>query len=691
MSNDKITPEHLVRGAIVYIRQSSPHQVVSNLESKRRQYELVERGRELGWSNVQVIDDDLGRAADGIMRPGFEKLLACICEGSVGAVFSIEASRLARNGRDWHTLLEFCGLVNCLIIDDARVYDPRQPDDRMVLGMKGTMSEMELSILRQRATEARKQKARRGELLGIVAIGYLKADDNRLEKDPDRRIQDAIALVFHRFAELQSVRQVFLWMRQEKILLPAVVRNFGKRSIEWRVPKYRTVYHILTNPVYAGAYAFGRRSRSVTIANGRKRIINRRRRNSNEWDVLIKAHHEGYITWNEYERNQRLIADNANRKSNITRGSVRRGEALLAGLFRCGRCGRKMQVSYSGSGLLQRYVCRDQSESSTDESCISFGGLRVDRAVTQEVLDRVQPLGVEAAMAAMNDHERERVEKRRQLENALEQARFDAARAHRQYDEVDPSNRLVAAELERRWNERLINVRAIEEQLIQYDHTPAITLCPEDRDRLLALGRDLSRAWYSVGVTVETRKKITRLLIEEIIADVVADKVELVIHWQGGDHTRVSLKKNKPGQNRWTTEAEVIEFVRVLARHMPDRSIASILNRSGKSTGRGNSWTGSRVAALRHSHGIASYREGERAERGEVTLDEAATALSVSPSTILRMLNDGSLPGQQLCKGAPWIIRLQDIERKDVRDEAKRRRARRRPPSCHPNQRTFEF
>jgi DNA invertase Pin-like site-specific DNA recombinase len=691
MSNDKITPEHLVRGAVVYIRQSSPHQVVNNLESKRRQYALVERGRELGWSNVQVIDDDLGRAADGITRPGFEKLLACICEGSVGAVFSIEASRLARNGREWHTLLEFCGLVNCLIIDDARVYDPRQPDDRMVLGMKGTMSEMELSILRQRATEARKQKARRGELLGLVAIGYLKADDNRLEKDPDRRIQDAIALVFHRFAELQSVRQVLLWMRREKILLPAVVRNFGKRSIEWRVPKYRTVYHILTNPVYAGAYAFGRRSRSVTIANGRKRIINRRRRNSNEWDVLIKAHHEGYITWNEYERNQRLIADNANRKSNITRGSVRRGEALLAGLFRCGRCGRKMQVSYSGSGLLQRYVCRDQSESSTDESCISFGGLRVDRAVTQEVLDRVQPLGVEAAMAAMNDHERERVEKSHQLENVLEQARFEAARAHRQYDEVDPSNRLVAAELERRWNERLINVRAIEEQLTQYDQTPAITLCPEDRDRLLALGRDLSRAWYSVGVTVETRKKITRLLIEEIIADVAADKVELVIHWQGGDHTRVSLKKNKPGQNRWSTEADVIEFVRVLARHMPDRSIASILNRSGKSTGRGNSWTGSRVAALRHYHGIAPYREGERAERGEVTLDEAATALSVSPSTILRMLNDGSLPGQQLCKGAPWIIRLQDIERKDVRDEAKRRRARGRPPSCHPNQRTFDF
>ena len=249
MTNDKITSEHLARSAIVYIRQSRPHQVVNNLESKRRQYGLVERGHELGWSDVQVIDDDLGRSADGIARPGFEKLLARICEGTVGAVLSIEASRLARNGRDWHTLLEFCGLVSCLIVDENRVYDPRQPDDRMVLGMKGTMSEMELSILRQRATEARRQKALRGELYGIVAIGYLKADDNRLEKDPNRRIQDAIALVFHKFAELQSVRQVLLWLRQERVLLPAVVRKFGKRSVEWREPKYRTVYHILTNPV----------------------------------------------------------------------------------------------------------------------------------------------------------------------------------------------------------------------------------------------------------------------------------------------------------------------------------------------------------------------------------------------------------------------------------------------------------
>jgi len=279
----KITPEHLARNAIVYIRQSSHHQVVNNLESKRRQYALVARGQQLGWSDVQIIDDDLGRSGNGIARPGFERLLAGICEGRVGAVLSIEASRLARNGRDWHTLLEFCGLVGTLIIDEDGIYDPRQSNDRLLLGMKGTMSEMELSMFRQRSSEARSQKARRGELFTIVAVGYFKTDDDRIEKDPDRRVREAIDLVFHKFAELQSVRQVLLWIRQEQILLPVVVHELGKRSIDWKAPVYHTIHHILTNPVYCGAYAFGRRGTTVTIENGRKRTCRSIRRNWKDW------------------------------------------------------------------------------------------------------------------------------------------------------------------------------------------------------------------------------------------------------------------------------------------------------------------------------------------------------------------------------------------------------------------------
>jgi len=460
--------------------------------------------------------------------------------------------------------------------------------------------------------------------------------------------------------------------------------------MEWKAPVYHTLHHILTNPVYAGVYAFGRRGARVTIEGGRKRVIRSLRRNWSEWEVLLKDHHEGYIAWQEFERNQRLIADNANGKSYLGRGSIRRGEALLPGLFRCTRCGRKLQVSYGGTTSGQRYACRGAFSERAERSCISFGGLRVDRAVAREVLDRLQPFGIEAALAAMKSYGQEQSDKRRQLENALEQAHFEAARAHRQYDAVDPENRLVAAGLEQRWNERLTTVRMLEEELVQLDAEPTPSLRAADRERLLALGEDLSRAWDSAGVTVETRKKILRLLISEIVVDVVGNAITMIIHWQGGDHTRLEVKKNRAGQTRWTTDADVIALVQVLARQMPDASIAAVLNRSGKSTGRGNSWTRARVCTLRHQKGIAPYQEGERVERGEVTLNEAAKILAVSPSTIRRMINSGLLSAQQLCKGAPWIVRQVDLEREDIRREAGDRRSR-RPASHNPLQKTLNL
>jgi len=685
----KITPDHFIRRAIVYVRQSTPYQVTNNLESQRRQYALVERARQLGWSEARVIDDDLGRSGAGGERPGFEKLLAAICEGNVGAVLSIEASRLARNGRDWHTLLEFCGVVGTLIVDEDGVYDPRSPNDRLLLGMKGTMSEMELSMFRQRSIEARKQKAQRGELFLTVAVGYTKTEDDRIEKSADRRVQDAINLVFARFAELQTIRQVLVWMRQEQIPLPN--NDWTRCQIEWRLPTYRTLHSILTNPVYAGAYAFGRRTTHVTIKDGRKRTRRSWRRDPKAWDVLIKDHHEGYISWTEFETNQRLIADNANGRSFMSRGSLRRGEALLPGLFRCARCGRKLYVAYGGKGgATQRYVCRGAFDTMAVASCISFGGMRIDRAIAEEVLNRLQPLGVEAALAALETQGQEQSQKRRQVENALEQARFEAARAHRQYDATDPENRLVAGELERRWNERLASVRMLEDQLAEMSARPVGLVGVEDRERLLTLGADLTLAWNSPGVNVETRKKIIRLLIDEIIVDTAGDKLDLIIHWQGGDHTRLEAKKNKTGQNRWATEADVVDLVRVLARQMPDQAIASVLNRSGKSTGRGNSWTRSHVCSLRSKKGIAPYRDGERCERGEATLLEAAEMLSVSTSTVLRMIRAGTLPANQLCKGAPWIIRLSDLQSDGVRREAMARRAR-SPVSCDPRQQTLDL
>lgn len=683
----KITSEHLERGAIVYIRQSSAYQVANNLESQRRQYGLADRARQLGWDTVDIIDEDLGKSGSGgTERPGFEKLLAAICEGRVGVVVSLEASRLARNGRDWHTLLEFCGLVGTLIVDEDGIYDPRLINDRLLLGMKGTMSEMELSIFRQRSAEAIKQKARRGELLTTVAVGYVKTDDNRIEKDPDRRVQDAIALVFRKFSELQSIRQVLLWFRDEGVLLPRVMPGRGKHVVEWMPPVYPTLHHILTNPVYAGTYVFGRRGTRTLIKDGRKRQVRESlRRNPKDWDVLIHDHHSGYISWEMFIKTQTVISDNANGKSFVGRGAIRRGEALLPGLFRCARCGRRLHVAYTGKGgNTQRYVCRGEFGAKAAVNCIGFGGMRVDRAVALEVLDRLQPLGIEAALAAEAAQGESLHDKQEQIENALQQARYEATRAQRQFDAVDPDNRLVADELERRWNEKLRQLRQLE-AVHDKLQSEALTAVPApDRERLLNLGADLTLAWENPAVTVETRKRIIRLMIKEIIVDVAEDTLPMIIHWQGGDHTRLVVKKNKAGQTRWTVEGETLDLVRVLARQMPDQSIASVLNRAGKVTGKGNSWTRSRVCGLRNNHDIPVYREGERQERKEVTLGEAASLLQVSPSTVRRMIREGVLTAQQICKGAPWIIQLGDVQDKAVIREARARRARR--PTSHDSQ-----
>ena len=599
----KITPDHLARGAFIYVRQSTVDQLLNNHESRLRQYGLADRARALGWTDVTVIDDDLGRSGSGVSRPGFERLLAAICEGRVGAVFAIEASRLARNGRDWHTLIEFCGLVGTVIVDEDGTYEPRHPNDRLLLGMKGTMSELELSLLRARSMEALKQKARRGELFFTVAVGYVKAGRDKIVMDPNLRVREAIGLVFTRFAEMQSIRQVFLSLRADRISLPyADTKSSGQYQLLWKLPVYTTVSNLLTNPVYAGAYAFGRTGSRVMIENGRKRVLRGYRKDRADWAVLLVDHHEGYLSWPEYERNQRLIADNANGKGMMVRGAVRRGEALLAGLLRCGHCGRRLLVSYNGTnGDVGRYNCDATRSSPGAASCISFGALRVDEAVGGEIVRLLQPLGVEAAVQAITECEQQSGEKQRQLELALEQARYEAARARRQYDTVDPDNRLVAGELERRWNAALAAVRALEEELEALLRQRPAALSAEERQRLLQMGADLQAAWHHPAATAATRKRIIRVVLREVVARIEDDQIQLLLHWQGGDHTRLAVRKNRRGQTRWRVEAETADLIRECARLMPDKAIAGLLNRIGKRTGRLNGWTQSRVRSFRNT------------------------------------------------------------------------------------------
>ncbi len=681
----KITADHLARGAFVYIRQSTADQLVHNQESQRRQYGLADRAKQLGWANVEVVDDDLGRSGGGITRPGFERLLAAICEGRVGAVFAIEASRLARNGRDWHTLIEFCGLVGTVIVDEDGIYDPRHSNDRLLLGMKGTMSELELSLFRQRSQEALKQKARRGALFLGVAAGYVKTGRDRIEKNPDQQVQHALRMVFAKFAELQSVRQVHVWLREEGIALPAACHSTAEgRSIVWRLPLYNTVHNILTNPVYAGAYAFGRTMSKVSVEEGRKRVRRGLRRPLAEWDVLLKDQHESYISWAEFERNQRVIANNATGKgSALARGAARHGELLLAGLLRCGHCGRKMYVAYGGKA--GRYHCEGALVNHGTERCISFGGLRADHAVGMEVLRVLKPLGIDAAVKALDAQAGETSAAKRQLELALQRARFEAAHARRQYDAVDPTNRLVAGELERRWNEVLQVVHRIESEIAAIETRKTVPLGEVERQQLMQLGTDLALAWSHPAATSATRKRIVRAALSEIVVRVEAEHIEMILHWQGGDHTALKVKKNGVGKHRWTIPEDTLSLVRELARLMPDRQIARLLNRAGKPTGRGNGWTQARVCSFRSHHGIAVHCASEWAERGEITLEAAAQIMDVSVMTALRMVRHRIIKGRQVCRGAPWVIKAEDVAAYRAQN------ASRRPLTANLAQQSFDF
>jgi DNA invertase Pin-like site-specific DNA recombinase len=655
----KITAEHLTRSAYVYIRQSTPGQLVHNHESRRRQYALADRAQQLGWTNVEIVDDDLGRSGSGTARPGFDRLIGAICAGNVGAVFAIEASRLARNGREWHTLIEFCGLVGSVIVDEDGIYDPRHPNDRLLLGMKGTMSELELSLFRQRSQEALKSKARRGALFLRVAAGYVKTGRELIEKDPDGRVQNALQLVFTKFAEFQSVRQVHVWLRDQGIMLPAKSQKPGEESVVWNPPLYNSVHNILTNPVYAGTYAFGRTTSKTIIDDGRKRVRRGLRRPQTEWEVLIKDKHEGYITWAEFERNQRVIAENATGKgSAAARGAARQGQLLLAGLLRCGHCGRKMYVGYGKSG---RYYCQGANVNHGTERCISFGGLKADQAVASEVLRALKPLGIDAAVKALDVETRETSAARRQHELALERAHYDVIHARRQYDAVDPANRLVAGELERRWNAALETAHRIEQEIAELDAKKRPPLSDKEREQLMQLGADLERAWSHPAASAATRKRILRAALHEIIARIEGGILSMVLHWQGGAHTPLKLKMNTAGQHRYAVSQDTLTLVRDLARLMPDKQIARLLNRAGKPTGRGNGWTEVRVRSFRDYHQIAVHRPGEWAERGEITLEAAAKIIGVIPMTALRMIKRGDLQGAQLCRGAPWVIKAADV------------------------------
>ena len=658
--SEKIKAHHLERGAHVYVRQSTPYQVRNNLESKERQYALARRAEQLGFAKVVVIDEDLGRSGTGTQeRPGFGRLLASVCQGLAGAVFALEASRLARNNRDWHHLVDLCALTETLLIDSDGIYDPRQLNDRLVLGLKGTLSEFELGLLRQRAREAFAQKVRRGFALWEVPVGFIRTEEGLIEKTPDRQVQQAISAVFQKFQQLGSARQATIWFREERIPVPQAKPGTAGQAVIWKLPSSGRVRQMLKNPCYAGAFAYGKTAVRTRIEEGRARQSSRYRKPQNEWKVLLIGHHPGYISWEEYLENQQRLEANVAVYESEGSGAAKLGAALLSGLLRCGRCGRKLQVVYSGtSGRVPRYVCRGDRGDRESSRCLTVGSLRLDRAVVQSVLTAIQPAGIEAAVKLTECAQVEDNEKRKALELALERARYEEKRARRQFDAVEPENRLVASELESRWNGALAQVAEAEAGLAAAGKASE-PLSERQLQQLTALSEDLVALWNHPEAPIQLKKRILRTVLTEIIIDHKADSTthHLRLHWAGGVHTELRVERNKTGQHRHSADRSVIDLVIDLAKICQDKTIAAILNRLGYKTGQEKTWNASRVAGLRGYHKIAPFQKQD----GWVTQEEAAGELQVSNTVVKRLIRERILPAKQVVKCAPWIIEKKDL------------------------------
>ena len=664
-----LTPSQLRRAAVVYVRQSSPSQLERNTESTQRQYALVNRAVELGFPRaaVVVIDQDLGVSGSGVAeRSGFARLAAEVALGHVGLVLGLEVSRLARNNADWYRLLDLCAITDTLIGDGDGLYHPRAFNDRLVLGLKGTMSEAELHVLHARLEGGIRSKAARGELRRGLPVGFVWGEaDGEVRFHPDEQVCGAIRTVFARFAELGSVRATWLWLRAEGLAFPLQATTLGgPDQIRWVQPTYTAIHHVVASPVYAGAYVYGktRHERYVT-ETGQVRTRSRRLPQA-EWEVLIPDHHPGFIDWATYQANQARIAANIRPQAHQPGGAVREGAALLQGIAVCGRCGRRLATHYQGRNSTPGYHCAGRTlVNGRGVWCLSVGGVQLDQAVAGAFLAALTPAGLQAAVAAAERLEADHDAALAQWRLEVERARYQATKAERRYLAVDPDNRLVARGLERDWEAKLAALAAAEAELASRERRRPRTLTAAERAAIGALGGDLARVWSAPTTTDRDRKELLRTLLEEVIVNVDRDAAQahLTMRWRGGAISQldVALPRSHPPKIR--TSEDTIALVRRLAAHYPDAQIAGILNRQGRRSARGQRFTASIVQSLRHHWGIPRSQSPAEPPQGElVTITKAAELLGVVPSTVHRWLADGFIAGEQPTPGAPWRIRVTD-------------------------------
>jgi DNA invertase Pin-like site-specific DNA recombinase len=665
----KIRPSHTQRTAFVYIRQSTPGQVEHNRESTARQYALADRACQLGWSKEQVvlIDEDSGLSGSSTdKRSGFARLTSEVALAHVGIVLGLEVSRLARNNADWYRLLELCGVTDTLIGDSDGVYHPALFNDRLLLGLKGTMSEAELHIIRARLDGGIRNKAARGELRRGLPVGFVWGEqDGEVLFHSDEAVTGAIRTVFDRFAEFGSARRVWLWFRSEGLSFPLQTTPAGLPGpIRWVTPTYTALHHILTNPVYAGAYTYGKTKYERYVDEHgavRKRI---RHLPMEQWAVLIQDHHPGFIDWATYQANQTRLDSNTRPQAHQSGGAVREGSALLQGIATCGHCGRRLHTHYRGRNSTPGYHCAGKDlVNGRGVYCFNVGGLAIEQAVTNAFLAAVTPAAVDAMRLTVEQLQTNYDAALSQWRLEVERTRYEADRAERRYRTVDPENRLVARGLETEWENRLRDLAAAEAELRRREQQRPSRLDQEQLKRIQILGSDIRQVWNAATTTDRDRKELLRTLLEEVLLNLQrADgHAHLTLRWRGGAITTldVPVPRFKPMGPR--TDEDTISLLRRLTVLYPDEVIAGILNRQGRKTATGERFTANQVGSLRRYRNIPRFQPPADPPSGElVSIRKAAQILGMNTSSIHRWLADGFIAGEQVTPGAPWQIRITD-------------------------------
>ena len=672
----KITSSHRSRAALIYVRQSTLAQLERNTESTARQYDLVNRARQLGWPReaIRVIDGDLGISGSVTgQRAGFEGLVAEVALGQVGIILALEASRLARDNAAWYRLLDLAGVCDTLVADADGVYHPALFTDRLVLGLMGIMAESELHVLRARLEGGIKNKAARGELRRGLPVGLIWGEgDGEICFHPDEAVTGVLRATFEQFAVSGSVRATWLWLRAQQLRWPlqqAVYLHGKPGEITWVEPTYHAVHTTLTHPAYAGAYVYGRTRDERYLGPDGALRTRRRKLPRDQWEVLIPDHHPGFTDWDTYLANQARIGANIRPQARQPgTGAVREGSALLQGLATCGTCGRKLAVFYRGPAkTVPNYYCQGSAElvNGRGSRHMNVGGQAIDAAVAGAFLAALQPAALQACLHAAEQLEHGHDAALDQHRRQVEQARYQAVKAERRYRAVDPENRLVARGLETEWNTALQQLADAEAELTRRQTGRPKALTPAERDAILALGDDLGQVWDAPTTTDKDRKQLLRTLIDEVNITARRDDPDpharLVLRWKGGAITELTVPLRRP-QPKIRTDDDTVDLVRRLAVHYPDAIIAGILNRQGRRTPRGLSYTAGRVQGLRHYWGIPRHQPATSAPaEGELlNVAQAARQLGIAPSTLLRWLNDGFIAGEQVTPGAPWRVRLTD-------------------------------